>query len=78
MIIYRQNATSYLVFERHCPYQTASACGQVNVDGSGLFMRDSCCTSVFDFEGRPTGGPAFSQMLRYRATLTGNLLSINN
>lgn len=78
MIIYRQNASSYLVFERHCPYRTSDACGQVNIDGSGLFMRDSCCTSVFDFEGRPVSGPAFSPMLRYRTSLSGSLLSINN
>jgi hypothetical protein len=78
MIIYRRNASSYTVFERHCPYRPADVCGQVNVDGSSFFMRDSCCNSVFNFEGSPISGPAFSQMLRYRSSLSGSLLTISN
>ncbi len=78
MIIYRRSASAYIVFERHCPYRPTDACGQVNVDGSRFFMRDSCCNTVFDFEGNPTSGPAFSQMLRYRASLSGSLLTISN
>lgn len=78
MIIYRRNASSYLVFERNCPFRPMDACANISVDGSGFFMQDSCCKSIFDFEGSPTSGPAFSPMLRYRAALSGSLLSITN
>jgi hypothetical protein len=78
MIIYRRNASSYLIFERNCPFRPMDACANVKVDGSGFFMQDSCCNSVFDFEGSPTSGPAFSPMMRYRASLSGSLLSITN
>ncbi|TAH17534.1 MAG: hypothetical protein EAZ08_13485 [Cytophagales bacterium] len=78
LIIYRRNATSYLAFERNCPFRPMDACAHLKVDDSGFFMKDSCCNSVFDFEGSPISGPAFSPVLRYRVSLTGSLLSITN
>ena len=78
IILYRRSANSYLAFERNCPFEPANSCATVSVDGSLLFMKDSCCNSLFDFEGRPFGGPAFNNMLRYNTNLSGNILYISN
>ncbi len=78
IIIYRKNANTYHAFERNCPYRPYDACAQVKVDASGFFMLDECCQSYFDFEGKPTSGPAFSPMLRYRTSVAGSILTITN
>jgi Rieske Fe-S protein len=41
-------------------------------------MRDSCCTSQFDFKGQVTGGPAPLPLKQYSVSTQGNLLSITN
>lgn len=76
IIIYRSTADRYLAFERNCPYQPLDDCALVKVDESTLFMVDSCCTSTFDFDGYPTGGPARTPLRQYRTFLDGNFLTI--
>ena len=76
--VVRQNATSYLAFERNCPYQPLSACATVTLDKSRLFFRDSCCASQFDLRGLVTGGPSPRPLRSYSTSLSGSLLTINN
>lgn len=77
--VVRQNATSYLAFERNCPYQPLDACATVTLDKSSrLFFRDSCCTSQFDLLGRVTGGPSPRPLRQYSTSLSGSLLTITN
>ncbi|HSI89894.1 MAG TPA: hypothetical protein VK927_02205 [Adhaeribacter sp.] len=78
IIVFRQNAVSYIAFERNCPYQPNTECATVSMDPSNLFFIDTCCTSQFDFGGMVTGGPARFPLKRYATTLNGNLLSITN
>jgi hypothetical protein len=78
IIIYRKTADRYLAFERNCPYQPLDDCALVKVDESTLFMVDSCCTSTFDFDGYPSGGPAQIPLRQYRTFLDQNLLTITS
>ena len=79
LIIYRKNASSYLVYERNCSFHPNEACATVDVDVSGLFMRDPCCSSSFSFtDGTPIGGPAWRPLRRYVTILEGTDLYITD
>jgi hypothetical protein len=78
IILYRKNSTTYLAFERNCSFQPNDACATVDVHVSTLFMQDACCTSSFNFEGMPTGGPAWRPLQQYHVSLAGNTLTITD
>ena len=79
VIVVRQSASSYLAFERNCPYRPYDACALVSLDrNSRLFMRDSCCNSQFDLRGQITGGPTSRPLKQYSTSLQGSLLNITN
>jgi hypothetical protein len=77
IIVVRQNASSYLAFERNCPYQPLDTCARVKIDP---FVRllDPCCKSQFSFQGQVQGGPATRNLRQYNTALSGNLLTITN
>ena len=79
VIVVRQSASTFLAFERNCPYRPFDACATVSLDrNSRLFMRDSCCNSQFDLRGQITGGPAPRPLRQYSTSLQGSLLSVTN
>lgn len=78
IIVYRQSQDRFLAFERNCPFQPMDPCARVEVDESTLFMIDPCCSSTFDFDGYPTGGPAEFQLRQYRTFLDQNFLLITS
>lgn len=78
IIIYKKSRNQYIAFERNCSYTPNQACATVDVHSSGLYMIDTCCSSIFDFNGDPIGGPAISPLLRYNTSLNGNFLRIYN
>ena len=79
VLVVRQNASSYLAFERDCPYQPDNVCARVGFDTSPApFLRDSCCGSQFSLQGQVTGGPAPRALVQYSTSLSGNLLNITN
>jgi hypothetical protein len=78
IILYRKNATTYLAFERNCSYQPGNACATVDVHSSTLFMQDACCGSTFDFDGNPTGPPAWRPLRQYYTSVSGNTLTITD
>ncbi|RAV99760.1 Rieske (2Fe-2S) protein [Pseudochryseolinea flava] len=79
IIVYRQNESTYIAFERNCSYRPNEACATVNVDATKLFMVDPCCQSRFRFpDGEPTDGPAIRQLNRYAADLDGTTLTIRS
>ena len=78
IILYRQSPDVYRAFERNCPYQPMDECALVSVDESTFFMIDTCCSSTFDFDGNPTGGPARYPLLEYSVVVNNNLLTITN
>ncbi|MGI4741770.1 MAG: hypothetical protein ACRYG7_41930 [Janthinobacterium lividum] len=79
LLIVRTDASTYAAFDRNCPYRPYDACSLVGLDRSSrLFLRDTCCTSQFDFKGFVTGGPATRPLRQYTTSLVGNLLTISN
>ncbi|GIV36511.1 MAG: hypothetical protein KatS3mg032_0890 [Cyclobacteriaceae bacterium] len=78
LIVYRASATQMRAFERNCSYQPNSACATVEVHNSGLYMHDVCCGSHFNFDGQPSGGPAWRPLRQYNAILNGNELVITD
>ena len=79
LIIYRQNASTFHVYERNCSYRPTEACATVNVNISTLFMEDPCCGSQFDFlTGNPTAGVAWRPLRKYFATVNGSDLTITD
>lgn len=79
LIIYRQNASSYIVYERNCSYRPNEACATVNVHVSTLFMEDPCCGSAFDFvTGNPTSGVAWRPLRKYFSAANGSDLTITD
>jgi hypothetical protein len=78
IILYRKNSTTYLAFERNCSFQPNDACATVDVHASTLFMQDACCGSSFNFEGTPTGRPAWRPLQQYETTLSGSTLTITD
>jgi Rieske Fe-S protein len=78
IILYRKNSTTYYAFERNCTFQPNDACATVDIHASTLFMQDACCGSSFNFDGNPTGGPAWRPLQRYETLLSGNTLIITD
>ncbi|OGX91612.1 hypothetical protein BEN49_04325 [Hymenobacter coccineus] len=79
ILVVRQNASSYLAFERNCPYQPYDACSLVSIDRpTRLFLGDSCCGSRFSLTGQVIGGPAVRPLRAYATSLQGTQLSIVN
>lgn len=77
LIIVRQNASSYLAFDRNCPYQPLDTCARLKIDPF-LRLYDPCCQSQFSLQGQPQAGPATRPLRQYNASLSGNTLTITN
>ncbi|RYU78344.1 Rieske (2Fe-2S) protein [Hymenobacter persicinus] len=78
LIVVRQNASTYYAFERNCPYRAADTCARVSIDPSRLFLKDACCQSQFDLQGRVQSGPAGRPLRQYSTSLSGTILTITN
>ncbi|WP_303309932.1 hypothetical protein [Hymenobacter sp. BT730] len=78
LIIVRQNASTYLAFERNCPYRPYDTCALVEIDSSRLFLVDKCCGSQFGLDGQLQAGPGARPLRQYNTALSGNLLTITN
>ncbi len=79
VILYRENQSSYIAYEITCPYEPSSACANVEVHSSTLFMVDPCCNSTFSFpDGLPTGGPARFPLRIYETIQSGSQLIITS
>jgi nitrite reductase/ring-hydroxylating ferredoxin subunit len=79
IIVYRESVTTFLAYERNCPYAPLEACANVDVDISRIFLVDRCCGSNFSLsDGYPTKGPASRPLRRYRIQLSGTTLTISD
>jgi hypothetical protein len=78
VILYRKNSSTYLTFERNCSFQPNSAGATIEVHSSTLYMHDASCGSSFNFEGEPTGGPAWRRLRQYETFLSGNTVIITD
>ncbi|TGE15955.1 Rieske (2Fe-2S) protein [Hymenobacter elongatus] len=77
LIVVRQNASTYLAFERTCTYQSLDTCARVKISPF-VQLVDPCCKSQFSFQGQVSGGPANLPLRRYATALSGNILTITN
>ncbi|GAA3919806.1 hypothetical protein GCM10022406_02820 [Hymenobacter algoricola] len=78
LIVVRQNSSTYHAFERNCPYRANDTCARVKIDPSLLFLKDACCGSQFDLQGRVQGGPTVLPLRQYSTSLSGSILTITN
>lgn len=79
IVIYRNSASDFKAFDRHCPYNASSSCGVVNVDVTNLIGIDDCCGSRFLLSsGQITQGPASRPLKEYRTSFDGAVLQIFN
>jgi hypothetical protein len=78
IIVHRKNAAEYFAFERNCSYQPNSACATVDIHSTTLYMFDACCNSSFNFEGDPTGGPAWRPLRQYRVDVVSSQITITD
>lgn len=78
IILYKISNTQYLAFERTCSFQPNSACATVDVHPTGQYMFDSCCGSIFNWNGDPINPPAYLPLLQYQTSLNGSYLRIFN
>ena len=79
IIVYRQNSSTYMAYERNCSFRPNEACATVNIHNSGLFIIDPCCNSSFNFsDGNPSGGPATRPLARYRTQFSNPTLTISS
>ena len=77
-IILHKSGSIYRAFEQNCTFQPYEACATVDVHPSGQYMIDTCCSSIFDWTGRPIGGPAMFPLLEYNILRNGSFLRIYN
>lgn len=78
IIVYRQSQNEYKAYDRNCTFQPADACAIVSFHSSGFYMEDTCCESVFDLNGFPTGGPAEFPLKEYMVSQGNDILFITN
>ena len=78
IIVRRELQDLYKAYDRNCTYQPSVASAVVEVHSSGFYIEDTSCTSTFDLNGFPTGGPAAFPLKEYGVSLAGDMLFIFN
>lgn len=78
IIVYRLSQNEYKAYDRNCTFQSTDACAIVSFHSSGFYIEDTCCGSVFDVNGFPTGGPAEFPLKEYQVSRANDLLFITN
>lgn len=78
IVLYRRSQNEYKAYDRNCTYQPEDACAVVSFHSSGFYLEDTCCGSVFDTDGFPTGGPAEFPLKEYQISRSGDILFITN
>jgi len=79
VVIYRIDQLNFNAFERCCPYDPQEDCAQVEVDGSGILLIDSCCMSTYNIlDGMPLSGPSNIPLKQYFADYDGTTLHVYN
>ena len=78
IILYRRSQNEYKAYDRNCTYQPEEAGAVVSFHSSGFYLEDTCCGSVYDTDGFPTGGPAEFPLKEYQISRSGDILFITN
>jgi len=79
IFIYRLDQSTFIAYERTCPYDPDKECARVDIDPSTFTLIDSCCTSRFNLiDGMPIEGPSTLPLLQYFTEFDGNFLHVYN
>ena len=78
IIVIHESLNLYRAFDRNCTFQPLEASAVVEMNSSGFYIEDTSCTSTFDLNGFPTGGPAEFPLKEYKTSLAGDILFIFN
>ena len=78
IMLIHTTTTDYVALDRNCTYQPTEPSAIVTMHSSGFFLEDTSCTSTFDHNGFPTGGPAEFPLKEYRVSRSGDILFIIN
>jgi hypothetical protein len=79
VIVFRLDQTTFMAYEKTCPYDANLESGRVYVDMSTFSMIDSTCQSSYNLlDGMPNGGPSSTPLLQYGTFYDGNQLHIFN
>lgn len=79
IIIYRLDQSTFMAYERTCPFDANEETARVTVDLSTYSMVDSTCGSSYNLlDGMPNAGPSSSPLLQYGTYFDGNQLHIYN
>ena len=78
IIVRYESQNIYRAFDRNCTFNPSISSATVDVHSSGFYIEDTSCTSTFDLNGFPTGGPADFPLKEYNITQAGNILFIVN
>lgn len=78
IIVRHESQNLYKAYDRNCTFQPADASAIVEVHSSTFYIEDTSCSSTFDLNGFPTGGPAEFPLKEYGVSLAGDILFIFN
>lgn len=82
IIVYRLNSTTFMAYERTCPYDadaccTQDTCTRLVVQDNALLISDPCCGSEFlILDGSVSTGPSTYPLKQYAADYDGTNLHI--
>ena len=81
LIVYRQTADNFMVYDRHCTYDVNAACAPATVDSTNLTISCTCDGSQYQlYDGAVINGPATYSLQQYQSIYDGlaNTLHIYN
>lgn len=79
IIIYRVDQSSFVAYDRACPYDWEEHDSWLWVDESGILIRDSLCGSVFNIlDGSVISGPSKYNLKFYKTMYDGRRLRVYN
>ena len=78
IIVRRESQNLYKAYDRNCTFQPVDASAIVEVHSSTFYIEDTSCSSTFDLNGFPTGGPAEFPLKEYGVSMAGDILFIFN
>ncbi|SRR5574344_196147 len=79
IIVYRIDQTTFMAYDRACPYDWEDTDAWIEVEESGLTLIDKNCGSRFNIlDGSVINGPAQYPLLYYKTSYDGRRLRVYN
>jgi len=81
LIVYRQTAETFMIYDRHCTYDVNAPCASASVDSTNLAISCDCDGSQYQlYDGAVINGPATFSLQQYQSIYDGlaNTLHIYN